>query len=254
VAVVHDPEARVRNRRPVLFAALGWVLCNVLVLAVAKGTLPFDWPDAASRTPVGQLVNADLGLLEVLLLAALVVWMTRKRPAVNLADRAPERSIAARETLLLPLYGACGLLMGFVLARLLGWHPFGLHLAGSLYGTHAHVSPTEAIAWAVYNLVVYAVIPLLYFGRRYSSTALSLKAGNRRADAVLIGVVLAIEALVQIAALDPGIFELNGRQLAIGVPLTLVLYFAGAVLPMSGTRGPSSTHPETPHFPRLSCC
>ncbi|GAA1580557.1 hypothetical protein GCM10009804_41430 [Kribbella hippodromi] len=201
------------------------------MLAVAKGTLPFDWPEAASRTPVGQLVNADLGLLEVLLLAALVYWLTRRRPTLNLADRAPERTLALRETVILLVYGAGGLIVGFVLARTFGWHPFGLHLAGSLYGTHAHVSATEAIVWAAYNLVVYAVLPLLYFRRRYSSEALNLKSSNRRADAVLILVVLTIEALVQIAALDPAIFELSGRQLALGMPLTFVLYLAGAVLP-----------------------
>ncbi|MFD7155759.1 hypothetical protein ACFV9C_14225 [Kribbella sp. NPDC059898] len=215
----------------VLLAALGWVLCNVLVLVVAKGNLPFDWPDAASGSPVERLVSANLGLVEVLLLAVLVFWMTRKRRTLNLASRAPERSLAARETTLLLLYGAGGLIVGFVLARLLGWHPFGLHLAGSLYGTHAHVAPAEAIVWAVYNLVVYAVIPLLYFRRRYSSEALNLRSSNRRADVVLILVVLAIESAVQIAALDPGIFELTGRQFAIGVPLTFVLYLAGAVLP-----------------------
>ncbi|WP_427889345.1 hypothetical protein ACQHIV_38940 [Kribbella sp. GL6] len=215
----------------VLLAALGWVLCNVLVLVVAKGSLPFDWPDAASGSPVDRLVSANLGLVEVLLLAALVFWMTRKRRTLNLAARAPERSVAARETALLLLYGVGGLIVGFLMARLLGWHPFGLHLAGSLYGTHAHVAPAEAIVWAVYNLVVYAVIPLLYFRRRYSSEALNLRSSNRRADVVLILVVLAIESAVQIAALDPGIFELTGRQFAIGVPLTFVLYLAGAVLP-----------------------
>ncbi|MGZ0151433.1 hypothetical protein ACXJJ3_30570 [Kribbella sp. WER1] len=215
----------------VLLAALGWVLCNVVVLVVAHGTLPFDWPAAASDSPIGQLVKADLGLVEVFLLGTLVFWMTRKRRTLNLAARAPERSLAARETTLLLLYGAGGLVFGFILARLLGWHPFALHLAGSLYGTHAHVAPAEAIVWAVYNLVVYAVIPLLYFRRRYSSEALNLRSANRRADVVLILVVLAIESVVQIAALDPGIFELTGRQFAIGVPLTFVLYLAGAVLP-----------------------
>ncbi|WP_319459145.1 hypothetical protein [Micromonospora sp. RTP1Z1] len=198
---------------------------------MAGDALPFDWPTAAARTPVDRLVDANLALLEVLLLTALAYWLTRRRTLPNLADRAPERSAAARETLLLLLYGAGGLGLGFVLARLAGWHPFGLHLAGSIYGTHEHVSPAESIAWAAYNLVVYAVVPLLFFRRRYSAEALSLRSSNRRADAVLIGVILVIESVVQIAALDPQIFDLTAGQLILGLPLTLTLYLAGAVLP-----------------------
>jgi hypothetical protein len=101
----------------------------------------------------------------------LTLWLTRKRTLPNQADRAPERSVAARETLLLLLYGADALGLGFLLGRLGGWHPFGLHLAGSIYGTHEHVSPAESIVWAAYNLLVYAVIPLLCFRRRYSAEA-----------------------------------------------------------------------------------
>jgi hypothetical protein len=219
------------DRRSVLLAALGWLGCNGLVLAVAGDKLPFDWPAAAQRAPIGHLADANLALAEVLLLTALTYWLTRKRPLPDLAERAPERSVAALETKLLLLYGVGGLALGFLLARIAGWHPFGLHLAGSIYGTHEQVSPAEAIGWAGYNLVVYAVIPLVYFRRRYSAEALNLRSGNRRADTVLIGVVLLIESLVQIAALDPEIFNLTGSQLALGIPLTFALYFAGAVLP-----------------------
>ncbi len=241
MTLIQNPEAQPRparrglaallRQRSVHLAALGWLAANAVVLAVAGDALPFDWPTAAARTPVDRLVDANLALLEVLLLTALAYWLTRRRTLPNLADRAPERSAAARETLLLLLYGAGGLGLGFVLARLAGWHPFGLHLAGSIYGTHEHVSPAESIAWAAYNLVVYAVVPLLFFRRRYSAEALSLRSSNRRADAVLIGVILVIESVVQIAALDPQIFDLTAGQLILGLPLTLTLYLAGAVLP-----------------------
>jgi len=96
---------------------------------------------------------------------------------------------------------------------------------------HEHVSPAEAFAWAAYNLVVYAIVPLWYFRRRYSAEALNLRSGNRRADARLIAVILSVETLVQITALDLGIFNLTAGQLAIGLPFTFVLYLAGAVLP-----------------------
>lgn len=241
MTLIQDPEAQPRparrglaaplRQRSVHLAALGWLAANAVVLAVAGDALPFDWPTAAARTPVGRLVDANLVLVEVLLLTALTYWLTRKRALPNLADRAPERSVAARETLLLLLYGAGGLSLGFILARLAGWHPFGLHLAGSIYGTHEHVSPAESIVWAAYNLVVYAVVPLLFFRRRYSTEALNLRSNNRRADAVLIGVILLIESLVQIAALDPQTFDLTAGQLVLGLPLTFTLYLAGAVLP-----------------------
>ncbi|WP_406314132.1 hypothetical protein OHA77_38350 [Streptosporangium sp. NBC_01639] len=219
------------HNRSVQLAAIGWLGGNVVVLAVAGDALPFDWPAAATQTPAGSLMDANLALVEVLLLTVLTFRLTRRRTPPNLADRAPERSVAARETLLLLLYGAGGLGLGLLLGRLAGWHPFGLHLAGSIYGTHEHVSPTESIAWAAYNLLVYAVVPLLFFRRRYSAEALNLHSNNRRADTALIGAVLLIESLVQITVLDPGIFELTTGQLLLGVPLTFTVYFAGAVLP-----------------------
>ena len=241
MTLIQDPEAQPRparrglaallRQRSVHLAAIGWLAANAVVLAVAGDALPFDWPTAAARTPVGRLVDANLVLVEVLLLTALAYWLTRKRALPNLADRAPERSVAARETLLLLLYGAGGLGLGFILARLAGWHPFGLHLAGSIYGTHEHVSPAESITWAAYNLVVYAVVPLLFFRRRYSTEALNLRSNNRRANTVLIGVILLIESLVQIAALHPQTFDLTAGQLVLGLPLTFTLYLAGAVLP-----------------------
>ncbi|MET8307837.1 hypothetical protein [Micromonospora sp. NPDC005173] len=217
--------------RGVHLTAIGWLGGNAVVLAVAGDALPFDWPAAAPQTPIGHLVDANLALAEVLLLTVLTYWLTRKRTLPNLADRAPERSVAARETLFLLLYGAGGLGLGFILARLAGWHPFGLHLAGSIYGTHEHVSPAESIAWATYNLLVYAVVPLLFFRRRYSAEALNLRSSNRRADTVLIGAILLIESLVQIAVLAPGIFDLTPGQLVLGASLTFILYLAGAVLP-----------------------
>jgi hypothetical protein len=223
--------AALLRQRSVRIAALCWIAGNATVLAVAGDALPFDWPAIAPRTPAGHLVDANLALFEVFLLAALTWWLTRGRTVPNLADRAPQRSVAARETLLLLLYGAGGLGLGFILARLAGWHPFGLHLAGSIYGTHEHVSPAETIGWATYNLAVYAIVPLLWFRRRYSAEALNLRSGNRRADARLIAVILVIESLVQIAALDPGVFDLSAGQLALGLPMTFLLYLAGAVLP-----------------------
>ncbi len=219
-------------RSPVVWTAVaGWLTINALVLAVAEDRLPFDWSSADERTPAGHLLDANAGLAEVLLLIAVTCLLTRRRARPDIAARAPKRPVALYETVLLLAYGAGGLVLGFTLARMFGWHPFGFHLAGTLYGTHEHVDPAEAVTWAVYNLLVYAVLPLLFFRRRCSAEDLGLRSSDRRKDALLIGVVLLIESVVQFLVLQPELLDLEGRQLLLGVPLTFALYFAGAVLP-----------------------
>jgi hypothetical protein len=118
-----------------------------------------------------------------------------------------------------------------VLPRSFGWHPFGLHLVGTIFGTHDHVGPTEALAWAAYNLSVYAAIPLIIFRRRYSTTELNVRSVDRKNDTLVIVVVLAIESVFQFLVARPEIVDLDARQLAVGAPLTFLLYLAGAVLP-----------------------
>ncbi|GAA4101284.1 hypothetical protein [Actinomadura miaoliensis] len=222
-----------RRRRVIVITLLGWVAANAVALAAAGRALPFDWPGVGDRSAAGQVLDADLRALEALLIIALAYALTRRRavPVPELAARAPGRRAALRETLLLLAYGACGLLGGFVLARAFGWHPFGFHLAGSVFGTHEHVAPAEALTWACYNAAVYGVVPLLWFGRRHPAAALNLTSRDRRADARLVAVVLLVESVVQFAALRPAIVGLDGAQLALGVPLTFALFLLGAVLP-----------------------
>ncbi|HKA67870.1 MAG TPA: hypothetical protein VKG85_02000 [Actinomycetes bacterium] len=223
--------SRLLRERSVRVAAVGWVAANALVVAVGSGGLPFDWPTLPGRAASERLVETNLALLEVFALMGVVYLLTRRRAAPDLAARAPRRVVARRETVALLAYGVLGLIGGFFLARSFGWHPFGLHLAGTLYGTHQHVEPAEAVVWAAYNLIVYAVAPLIFFRRRYSATALNLTSTNRGNDALVMVVVLLIESVVQVLALKPAILDLSTRQLALGVPLTFVLYLAGAVLP-----------------------
>lgn len=223
---------RRRARHRVLLATAGlWVAGNVWVLVTADDGLPFDWPARAGRPVAGHLVDANLALVQVFGLMAVVLALTRRRPAPDLLARAPVHRVAWQETLLLLGYGALGLVGGFLLARNFGWRPFGLHLAGTIYGTHEHITPTEAITWAAYNLVVYAAVPLLVFRRRYSALALNLKSTGRRNDALVITVILAIESAVQLLAFEPEVFSLSTPQLALGASVTFLLYLAGAVLP-----------------------
>ncbi|MEU8118751.1 hypothetical protein AB0C21_08570 [Spirillospora sp. NPDC049024] len=219
------------RNRAVGLAVLGWVSANALILALAGRRLPLHLHDAAERSTSAYLLDFNVRLAEVFLIFALVFFLTRRRPRPDLAARAPERATALRETLLLLAYGAGGLALGFAVGRAFGWHPFGLHLAGSVNETDDHVARSEAIAWAGYNLVVFALAPLAYFWRRYPARALNLVSADRRGDLRLIAVVLVVEGAVQIAALHPEIFDLTGRQLLLGVPLTFLLYMAGTVLP-----------------------
>ncbi len=219
------------RRRSVRLAATGWAVANVGVAVSADTALPFDWPALAGRSVAGRLVDVNLAMLEVLLLMGVVVVLTRTRAVPDVAGRAPDRPVARREVLWLLGYGVIGLAGGFLLARLFGWHAFGLHLAGTLYGTHGHVLQAEAVVWATYNLLVYAVVPLVLFRRRYSAEALNLKSADRRADGVLIGAVLAIETLFQLLVLGPDLLHLSSRQLVLGATVAFVLYLAGAVLP-----------------------
>lgn len=219
---------RLLGQRSVQLAIVGWIVAHALVLTIAPNVLPFGWSD---RSVTGRLVSVNFALLEVFLLMAIVHALTRKRGLAALVARAPIRELARRETLLLVSYGALGLLGGFALGRGFGWHPFGFHLAGTLYGTPDQVAPVEAVVWAAYNLFVYALAPLVYFRRRYSSEQLNLASSDRRGDALVIVVVLLIESVAQYFALRSQILTLTPRQLLVGAPLAFGLYFVGTVLP-----------------------
>ncbi|TCO28315.1 hypothetical protein EV652_106300 [Kribbella steppae] len=221
---------RLARQRSVRITAAVWLAANVVVLLVAGEALPFGWPGVPGST-VDHVVNTNIGMLGIFGLMAVTCLLTRHRVRPDLADRAPDLATTRRETLLLLAYGALGLVVGFVLARLFGWHPFGLHLAGSIFGTHDHVGPVEAMTWAGYNVVVYAVLPLAYFRRKYSAEQLNLVSSDRRGDARVIVVVLLIESAVQFATLTTAFGQLTTGQYLVGLPLTFVLYLAGAVLP-----------------------
>jgi len=219
------------RQRSVQIAIGGWAVCNLVILTLAGAALPFDRPLLAGRSVTQQVVGANIALLEVLLLIGVTYLLTRSRTKPDLAARAPDRALARRETLLLLGYGVLGQIGGLLLAHLFGWHPFGFHLAGTLYGTHETLSAAEAITWASYNFTVYAIIPYLLFRRRYSAEALNLTSTNRRNDLLVIVVVLGIEATLDLSALSAATFQLPTRQLLLGLPLTFLLYFVGTVLP-----------------------
>ncbi|TYC23614.1 hypothetical protein [Micromonospora sp. MP36] len=213
-------------------AVTGWIAVNVAVLLLAPSHAPFDWP--AQHDPPsgpGQVIAAQLTLVELLLLGLVAYALTRRRPDPAIAERVPPRPTAHRETWLLVAYGILAQLGGLLLGRALDWHPIGFHLAGTLVGTTDPVRPAEAIGWAGYNSLVYTLLPSLWFRRRYTAHQLCLRSADRRGDTMLIVVVLVLESLAQWATLGHAFAGLTAGQIALGAPLTLLRYLAGTVLP-----------------------
>ena len=106
-------------------------------------------------------------------------------------------------------------------------------MPGTLYGLSGPYTPHAAIIWAIYNFVVYALLPFAYFRwRGYSLEQLNLRSNNLRADIVLILIIFVVEATVELLSVSTAIFSLSGRQLLLGAALTFVLNFFGTVLPI----------------------
>lgn len=214
----------------VISAALLWLIANIAVVWLADGVLPFDRPALAKLPFATQVAFPTLGLIEVFLLMGLVYFLTRHRAMPDLAVRAPERTATKRETLLLLGYAVLGQIGGWLLGPALGYRPFSFHIAGTLVGCSVTPSPGEIGTWACYNFLVFAVIPYLWFRRRYSAKQLNLRSSNRRNDALVIVVVAVIESAVELSQF-PGILQLSGHQLLRAAPLAFFVFFIGTVLP-----------------------
>jgi len=112
-----------------------------------------------------------------------------------------------------------------------GYRPFSFHLAGSVFGCSVTPQRGEVWVWALYNFLVFAAVPYAWFRRRYSNTELNLRSTNRRSDALLILIVLAIEGAFELAVFNQNVFTLSHHQMLLGAPLTFLIYFIGTVLP-----------------------
>ncbi len=208
----------------------GWLLLNVVALKLANGFLPFDRP-AMAGTPFGlQLAGPTLGLIEQLALMVLVWWMTRRRAPLDMAARAPATAGAWRETLGVLVYAMMGQIGGWVVGPALGYRPFSFHLAGSMVGCSTPPSPGEALLWASYNFVVFAVIPYVWFRRTYSDRDLNLVSTDRTNDWTVILAVLVLESAVELMAL-PGVFKMTPGAFLMAAPIAFAIFFFGTVLP-----------------------
>lgn len=216
--------------RWVLIAIALWVLAHAVVLLLAGGQLPFDRPALAGLSFAHQLATPTVVLIEIVVLMALVYGLTFRRVVPDLAARAPDHGQAWRETLMVLGYAMLAQAGGWALAWALGYRPFSFHLVGTLYGCTVPPSPGELAIWAAYNFLAFAVVPFVWFRRRYSNEQLNLRSSNRRNDTLVIAVVIVIETIFELSAL-PGILQLSTGQLLIGAPIALVIYFFGTVLP-----------------------
>ena len=209
------------RQRAFYVAILLWLLLCGAGLLIARHTPSYR----------GLVVGSSKYLVLVVLMFGLVALLTRKRPAVDLAQRAPESSIARRETLALWAYVAVVMVAG----RLIGQHFFGegiaLHLNGSLVGATRVQSPIEVYTWAAYNGILLALIPYTAFRLRgYSNQQLNLKSANLKSDVLVIVVVLAFSAGMDM--LGPNIFQLTRHQQLVGGLMSFWLHLFGTDLPI----------------------
>jgi hypothetical protein len=219
------------SHRGVQFAAGLWVLGYVVALLLAHGHLPFDRPAIAQLPFALQMAAPSITLVEIFVLMGLVYLLTRRRIIPDMAARVPERRVALRETLLLIAYAATGQVGGWVLGSALGYRPFSFHIAGTVFGCSVPPQRGEMWTWALYNFVVFALLPYLYFRRRYTNTQLNLRSTDRRNDVLLIVMVVVVESAFELMVFDKTLFSLTSHQVLIGAPLTLLLFFIGTVLP-----------------------
>jgi hypothetical protein len=219
------------THRGVQIALLLWIAGYIAVVSLAHGSLPFDRPAVAGLPFAAQLAAPTIGMIEIFLLMWLTYLITRRRAIPDMAARAPGRRIAIRETVGVLAYAAAGQVGGWVLGPALGYRPFSFHIAGTVFGCTTPPRGGEVAIWALYNFLVFAVIPLICFRRRYTSMDLNLRSTNRRNDAWVIAVVLVVESVVELAMFHENILRLTLHQIIVGAPLTFAIFFVGTVLP-----------------------
>jgi hypothetical protein len=219
-------------RQPSLWIALViWCLLSAVAIVLCRNGVPLDRPELARIPPVTDVLNNSIGLFWIILLIGIVSFLARRRPLLNLAQRAPEYAIAWRETLAMWIYGAVVLYAG----RIIGLHYFGeglaLHLNGCLFGATRIQSPAAVYAWAAYYGIFLALLPYLIFRwRGYSREALNLRSANWKNDALIIVVVMLIGCAYELAG--PNILQLTPHQQLVGGALSLMLHLCGTDLPI----------------------
>ena len=232
---MNDPPASsikcLVRQRSLWIALLIWCLLSAAGILLCRNGVPLDRPELATTPPITDVLNNSIGLFSIILLIGIVSLLARHRPLLNLAERAPERGVAWRETLVMWLYGVVVLFAG----RIIGQHYFGeglaLHLNGCLFGATRVQSPAAVYTWAAYNGIFLALLPYLIFRwRGYSRQALNLRSANWKNDTLIIAVVMLIGCAYELAG--PNIFQLTLHQQIVGGAVSFVLHLCGTDLPI----------------------
>jgi hypothetical protein len=219
-------------RQPSLWIALLiWCLLSAAAILLCRNGVPLDRPELAATPPITDVLNNSIGLFSIILLIGIVSFLARHRPFPNLAERAPERRVALRETLAMWFYGAVVLFVGRVVGQRYFGEGLALHLNGCLFGATHVQSPAAVYTWAAYNGIFLAFLPYVIFRRRgYSRQALNLRSANWKNDALIIVVVMLIGCAYELAG--PNIFQLTPHQQLVGGALSFVLHLCGTDLPI----------------------
>lgn len=217
----------------VWMTAACWVAAVIVALPLAGETGLFDRPGMNNQSLLEQVIAPQFAALEALAVIGLVLWMTRKRPAINAETIAIPRSEALYVLGIAGVYGFIAIIGGLVVGTLLGTHPFSFHLPGTLIGAHLHdlVTPIQTVSWSAYNVVAWVVIPMFYMRNRFPKGRSFLHSTNLRGDLLVVIILLVVESISQVLALSDAVFDLSGRQLAIGMPLSFGIYLLGTGLP-----------------------
>ncbi len=232
--VAPSTRRRVPVPRSVVVTAVAWIAISALALWLGGDRLPFDRPSVAGQTVFAQVLGGWLNLLAALLLVGIALFVTRHRPPPDLAARVADRATAARELGALLGYVVVVTALGHVLGRVVGEHPFGLHLPGSLYGISNPPAADWVAAWCAFNLVAYAVVPYLVFrSRGYDHERLGLRSADRRGDLKLVLVILVVESALELSALGGPLFALPAADVVRVVPLSFLVNLVGTVLPIA---------------------
>ncbi len=213
-----------------LVFGLAWLALNGAILALARGFLPFDRPNLAGQPFWLQIAMPSIAMIEQFSLMGLVALLSRGRPVTEIGERAPPPGTAGREVALVLVYALLAQVGGWFVGPALGYRPFSFHLAGTLVGCSILASPGEAMVWAGYNFLMFAVIPYLWFRRRYSNRELCLVFDRGGRDWIVLIAVLVVESAVQLSVM-PGIFSLPLPVLLRAAPLAFGLFGVGTVLP-----------------------
>lgn len=214
------------RQRAVQWFTVLYIVALVAIIGLSANGMPVQLVGASRIATVFFFL---VGMLVYLLHIALVYLVTRHRALPDWNARAPERSIAIRQTIWLWGYALV------ILIVLGGWFKIGLHLPGTIFEPTHQLTPGSVIQWAIVNFVLFAALPYALFRRMgYSNRDLSLHSSNLRGDLLVLAVVLIVETLVEWFGVPDGMrfFHLTGTQMAIGGTLTLILHMIGTGLPI----------------------